>query len=152
MVVRLPRGDVSVLAIGSVHELPAAEPRAGRRRVLIVDDNPDAVALLSDFLEEVGHEVQTAADAPTALQLVQTFTPDIAFLDIGLPVMDGYELARQLRRMRKLAITPFIAVTGYSQEDDRLRALGNGFTEHLSKPLTPDRILECIERLVPGGE
>ncbi|HEX8794851.1 MAG TPA: GAF domain-containing protein [Polyangiaceae bacterium] len=145
VVVRLPRADVSVPDLDSVHDFVAAKP-AVRRRVLVVDDNPDAVGLLSDVLVEVGHEVVTAPDAPTALQLMQRFTPDIAFLDIGLPVMDGYELARQLRRLPELAFTPLVAVTGYAQDDDRRRALASGFTEHLAKPLTPDRILGCIER------
>jgi CheY-like chemotaxis protein len=119
--------------------------------VLVVDDNPDGAELLREVLTQVGHEVHTAADAPSALQLVQTFAPDIAFLDIGLPVMDGYELARQLRRVSDLATTPLVAVTGYAQQDDRRRALESGFTEHLSKPLVPDRVIECIERLCAGA-
>jgi CheY-like chemotaxis protein len=118
--------------------------------VLLVDDNPDAAKLLHAVLVQVGHEVRTAADAPSALQLLQTFTPDIAFLDIGLPVMDGYELARQLRRMPTFAVTPLVAVTGYAQDDDRQRALASGFDEHLAKPLALDRVLECIERLCPA--
>jgi signal transduction histidine kinase/ActR/RegA family two-component response regulator len=149
MVVRLPRADVPSPAVGSSHDVAAHETRGARRRVLVVDDNPDAAELLSDALTEVGHEVLTAADAPSALQLVQSFKPDIAFLDIGLPVMDGYELARQLRRMSSLAVTPLVAVTGYAQDDDRRRAIASGFTEHLAKPLTPDRVLDCIQRLCP---
>jgi signal transduction histidine kinase/CheY-like chemotaxis protein len=129
VVVRLPRVD------------------AARRRVLLVDDNLDAAELLKDALTETGHEVRTAADAPSALQLVQTFTPDIAFLDIGLPVMDGYELARQLRSISSLANTPLVAVTGYVQDDDRRRAFASGFTEHLAKPLAPNQVIGCIEQL-----
>jgi CheY-like chemotaxis protein/two-component sensor histidine kinase len=146
MVVRLPCADVSSPDMASLHDVSTTEPRGVRRRVLVVDDNPDAVELLSDVLTEVGHEVRTAPDAPSALQLVQTFVPDIAFLDIGLPVMDGYELARQLRRVSELATTPLVAVTGYAQNDDRQRAFASGFTEHLAKPLTPERVLGCVER------
>jgi signal transduction histidine kinase/ActR/RegA family two-component response regulator len=147
MVVRLPRADVSMPPPASTHDVEVPEPRGSGCRVLVVDDNPDAAELMYDALTEVGHEVRTAPDAPSALQLVQTFAPDIAFLDIGLPVMDGYELARQLRRLPQLATTPLIAVTGYAQDDDRQRAFASGFTEHLAKPLTPDRVLGCIERL-----
>ena len=75
--------------------------------------------------------------------------PDIAFLDIGLPVMDGYELAGLLRRVPSLARTPLVAITGYARDDDRERALASGFDEHLAKPLHLDRVLECIERLSP---
>jgi CheY-like chemotaxis protein len=119
--------------------------------VLLVDDNPDLVEPLCKLLTQIGHEVEAAADAPSALRIVQSFTPDIAFLDIGLPVMDGYELARQLRRLSSCATMPLVAVTGYAQEDDRRRAFESGFTEHLSKPLEPRRVFECIERLCPGG-
>jgi signal transduction histidine kinase/CheY-like chemotaxis protein len=147
MVVRLPHADAPSSGDGSseVAALPGARPAP--RRVLLVDDNPDAAKLLHVVLMQLGHEVLTAADAPSALQLLRTFTPDIAFLDIGLPVMDGYELARQLRRMPRFAATPLVAVTGYAQDDDRRRALESGFDEHLAKPLALDRVLECIERL-----
>ncbi len=150
MVVRLPRANASLpVDAGSSHTIAIPEPRGARRRVLVVDDNPDAAELMFDALTEVGHEVRTAADAPSALQIVQAFAPDIAFLDIGLPVMDGYDLARQLRRIPALKKTPLVAVTGYAQEDDRQRAFASGFTEHLAKPLTPDRVLGCIDRLCP---
>jgi PAS domain S-box-containing protein len=150
MIVRLPRADAP--SPDSERPDPTVTPRSrgATRRVLVVDDNPDGAELLREVLTQVGHEVKTAADAPSALQLVQSFAPDIAFLDIGLPVMDGYELARQLRRVADLATTPLVAVTGYAQSDDRRRALASGFTEHLSKPLVPDRVIECIERLCAG--
>jgi CheY-like chemotaxis protein/anti-sigma regulatory factor (Ser/Thr protein kinase) len=149
MVVHLPRADAPSSTRVRSHDVALRESRSAARRVLVVDDNPDAAELLHAVLTQVGHEVRTAADAPSALQLVQTFAPDIAFIDVGLPVMDGYELARQLRRVSNFAITPLVAVTGYAQDDDRRRALANGFTEHLSKPLAPDRVFECIESLCP---
>jgi signal transduction histidine kinase/ActR/RegA family two-component response regulator len=150
IVVRLPRAAVTPSAAVRPHDVWQRRPGgAAQRRVLVVDDNPDAAELLHEVLTHVGHEVRTAADAPSALQLVQAFAPDIAFLDIGLPVMDGYELALQLRRTSHLATTPLVAVTGYAQDDDRQRALASGFNEHLAKPLAPERVLECIERLCP---
>jgi signal transduction histidine kinase/CheY-like chemotaxis protein len=151
MIVRLPHGGAPSHGGGRAEAAALPESRPVRRRVLVVDDNPDAATLLFELLTQVGHEVETANDAPNALQIVQRFAPDIAFLDIGLPVMDGYELARQLRRLSSCAATPLVAVTGYAQEDDRRCALESGFTEHLSKPLDPRRVLECIERLCPAA-
>jgi signal transduction histidine kinase len=147
MVVHLPRAQAASPTAASTDDVTPRPAHRTPRRVLVVDDNPDAVELLHDALRQVGHEVRTAADAPSALQLVQSFAPDIAFIDIGLPVMDGYELARQLRRVSSFAMTPLVAVTGYAQDNDRRRALASGFTEHLSKPLTPDRVFDCIESL-----
>jgi CheY-like chemotaxis protein len=93
----------------------------------------------------MGHDVRTAGDGPSALQLVERFVPDIAFLDIGLPAMDGYELAGLLRQLPSLGDTPLVAITGYAQERDRQRALASGFAEHLAKPLELDRVAACIE-------
>jgi signal transduction histidine kinase len=135
-----PRDDASRDAV------TAPDSRAARR-VLVVDDNPDAAEVLADALVEAGHEVRTVGDGPSALQLVDAFVPDIAFIDIGLPAMDGFELATLLRRIPSLVRTPLVAITGYAQEDDRQRAFASGFSEHLAKPLDLDRVLECIESL-----
>jgi PAS domain S-box-containing protein len=149
MVVRLPRVGQPSATDRSTDDLAREGRSSSARRVLVVDDNPDAAELLEDALACAGHEVRTAPDGPSALQLVKRFSPDIAFLDIGLPVMDGYELAGMLRRLPALRGVPLVAVTGYAQDNDRQRALDSGFTEHLAKPLDPDRVLECIERLRP---
>jgi signal transduction histidine kinase/ActR/RegA family two-component response regulator len=151
------RGTIMVVRVPCAREPPlcnaaprnaAKEPRRqAPRRVLVVDDNPDAAEVLAEALVEVGHEVRTVSDGPSALQLVDTFLPNIAFLDIGLPAMDGYELASLLRRVPSLVHTPLVAITGYAQNDDRQRALASGFSEHLAKPLNFDRVLECIESL-----
>jgi signal transduction histidine kinase/ActR/RegA family two-component response regulator len=151
MVVRLPRGDAPLPASGHADDRASCEWPGAPRRVLVVDDNPDAAELLQEGLTLAGHEVRTADDGPTALQVVRTFTPEIAFLDIGLPVMDGYELAQHLRGVPGFADTPIVAVTGYAQDEDRQRALASGFTEHFAKPLRLDRVIECIERLCAGG-
>jgi PAS domain S-box-containing protein len=152
MVVRLPRVRQPSASGSSTDDLARDPHNSSARRVLLVDDNPDAAELLEDALASAGHEVRTAPDGPSALQLVKSFVPDIAFLDIGLPVMDGYELAGLLLRVPALRGVPLVAVTGYAQDNDRQRALDSGFTEHLAKPLDPARVLECIERLRPARD
>jgi CheY-like chemotaxis protein len=149
MTVRLPSAPASATAGPAVRDLNKTRPRLVACRVLIVEDNPDTVMLLEQALVAAGHEVRTAGDGPSALRLVENYQPDVALLDIGLPGMDGYELARLLKRVPRLAQMSLIAVTGYAQEDDRKRALANGFTEHLAKPLYMDRVLELIEHFVP---
>jgi CheY-like chemotaxis protein len=150
MVVRMPCAHVPSPRVAAMHDAANPKPRGAARRVLIVEDNPDAAETFAEALVEAGHEVRTAGDGPSALQLVDTFVPDIAFLDIGLPAMDGYELAGLLRRVPSLLHTPLVAVTGYAQDDNRQRALASGFSEHLAKPLHFDRVLECIECLSPS--
>jgi signal transduction histidine kinase/GAF domain-containing protein/ActR/RegA family two-component response regulator len=132
---------------------PANTPRRhAARRVLVVDDNPDAAESLAEALVAAGHQVRHVGDGPSALQLVETFLPNIAFVDIGLPTMDGYELAGLLRRVPSIEHTPLVAMTGYAREDDRQRALASGFSEHLAKPLRLDRVLDCIESLASSQE
>ncbi|MFO7178867.1 MAG: ATP-binding protein [Pseudomonadota bacterium] len=110
----------------------ARSPR--RRRILVVDDNEDAAKMLGSALSALGHEVRVAHDGPHALAVAREFQPEAAVLDIGLPVMDGYELARGL-----CALLPqrprLIALTGYGQDSDRERARGAGFDLHLVKPV-----------------
>jgi signal transduction histidine kinase/ActR/RegA family two-component response regulator len=149
MIVRLPCAPAAATAGSSGRDLNKAQTRPVACRVLIVEDNPDTVALLEQALVAAGHEVRTAGDGPSALRLVENYQPDVALLDIGLPGIDGYELAGLLKRVPRLAQMSLIAVTGYAQEDDRKRALASGFTEHLSKPLYLDRLLELIEHLAP---
>lgn len=107
------------------------------RRVLVVDDNQDAVETLAELLEVWGHNVWTAADGPSGLQAAAEHNPEVILLDIGLPVIDGYEVARRLRAMPGLDSTWLIALTGYGQPEDRQRALAAGFDYHLTKPLDP---------------
>ena len=111
--------------------------RAEPRRVLIVDDNQDAADVLGEALAQGGHVVQVAYDGPTALDVARTFNPQVALLDIGLPVMDGYEVARQLRLLDPAGgRIRLIAVTGYGQEGDRMRTTEAGFDAHVVKPVT----------------
>jgi signal transduction histidine kinase/ActR/RegA family two-component response regulator len=131
----------------AAEQLPALAG-APKRRVLVVDDNEDAAQLLADLLDTLGYEVAVANDGPSALEVVETFRPEIGLLDIGLPVMDGYELARQLRARfgspRKLQLA---AVTGYGQEGDRRRSEEAGFTRHLVKPVSLDALVAVVEQL-----
>jgi len=106
------------------------------KRVLVVDDNVDAADLLSDALEGLGYETRTAYDGPSAIEVAAQFDPDVALLDIGLPAMDGYELARRLRG-RPFSTKPLwlIALTGYGRDTDRARAREAGFDAHMVKPI-----------------
>jgi signal transduction histidine kinase/ActR/RegA family two-component response regulator len=127
---------------------PAARPpMAGTGgRVLVVDDNADAAETLARLLALVGWEARTAADGAQALHAVEAFAPDVAFLDIGLPGMDGYELARRLRGHANARSTLIVALTGYGRDPDRARALAAGFDEHLVKPVAAERLFELLEQ------
>ena len=114
--------------------------RGETRRVLIVDDNVDAAELLSIALQRRGHVTRVTHDGPSALELIDSFTPDVAVLDIGLPVMDGYALARRLRVKPELANTRLIALTGYGQAKDRQRSAEAGFIAHCVKPVRIDEL------------
>ncbi len=120
-----------------------ADPRAsgGPRRVLVVDDNRDAADTLAQALIAFGHDVRVAYDAPSALTLCAEFCPALAFLDIGLPVMDGYELARRLRENNPARALTLVAVTGYGQKADRERSESAGFDRHLVKPVPIEEVL-----------
>jgi PAS domain S-box-containing protein len=116
------------------------------RRVLIVDDNVDAANTLAALLNSMSHETSTAFSGEEALEQLRTFEPDVVLLDIGLPVMNGYELAQRLRRNPKLKHVRLIALTGYGQTEDRQRALAEGFEEHLVKPVD----VQTLERILSG--
>jgi signal transduction histidine kinase/CheY-like chemotaxis protein len=122
-----------------------SRPRLVGRRVLVVDDNSDAAETLADILRELGHTTSVAHDGPTALAAAAAFRPHIALLDIGLPVMDGYELARRLREQPELDKTQLFAITGYGQESDRERSRAAGFQEHLVKPIDLARLATLID-------
>ena len=110
-------------------------PAAAGRRILVVDDNLDSAESLALLLGLQGHEVRTAADGPEAIETARSFRPEIVFLDIGLPRMDGYEVARRMRAEPGLAGAVLIAITGYGREEDVRQAMESGFDRHLVKPL-----------------
>ena len=133
--------------------VPATHPHLApgtMRRVLVVDDNADAAELLARVMEQLGCETRTAHDGPSALALVEGFRPELALLDIGLPVMDGYELARHLRQRSDADPIRLVAVTGYGQKSDVERAFAAGFDQHLTKPVNLD-LLEALLSDAPAG-
>jgi signal transduction histidine kinase/ActR/RegA family two-component response regulator len=126
---------------------PAAAHHAGR--VLLVDDNVDAAVSLAEVLRSAGYEVRAVYDGAEALAAVEHFTPDIALLDIGLPGMNGYELAAALRADPRLKGLLLIALTGYGREPDRARALAATFDQHFVKPVAMEALLDAMARRAP---
>jgi PAS domain S-box-containing protein len=120
--------------------------RAGRRplRILLADDNADAVELLRDLLEFEGHRVEVAANGLAAIEAAESFLPDVAFLDIGMPGLNGYEVARRLRAAPALAQARLVAVTGWGTQEDRARSEAAGFDVHLTKPVELDALNAII--------
>jgi CheY-like chemotaxis protein len=125
---------------------PASKPplsKTGRPlRVLVVEDNDDVRDILAEALRSAGHQVETAADGPAALALLTTFSPQVALLDIGLPVMNGYELGREIANRSGARAPTMIALSGYGQSTDRQRSRDAGFQSHLVKPFDLKVLLE----------
>lgn len=116
------------------------------RRIVIADDNEDSAESFAMLLSFSGHEVRVAHDGAAALDAVREFRPDVAFLDIGMPVLNGYEVAQAVRAEPWGRDVTLIAVTGWGQADDKLRARSAGFDRHLIKPIDPaevDRLLDA---------
>jgi signal transduction histidine kinase len=150
-VIELPVADGADDEIPVDAALPATvaagawRPAADGARILVVDDNEDAAASLGDILLELGYQVAIAHDGPAALHIAETFKPTVCLLDIGLPVMDGYQLARQLRASEHLpADARIIAISGYGQDADRKRATAAGFNAHLVKPVNLDALTRSL--------
>ncbi|MBA3549034.1 MAG: response regulator [Nannocystis sp.] len=115
------------------------------RRVLVVDDNQDAVDILADLLGMLGHDVRTACSGPAAITVATEFVPDIMLCDIGLPLMDGYEVVAELRARPEFAKTRFIALTGYGRDEDRQRSHAAGFHAHLVKPFDLAKLVALLD-------
>ncbi len=124
-------------------QLPAASVA---RRILVVDDNVDVVETTTMLLSLSGHQVRSAKDGLQALHVANEFRPDVVLLDIGLPLMDGYEVARRLRQTPQTAGALLIALTGYGQQGDRQRGRDAGFDGHMLKPVDPHALAKMIER------
>jgi PAS domain S-box-containing protein len=122
----------------------ARAPRAAARRVLVVEDSRDAAETMADLLRLFGHEPSVAEDGPAAVRMARTDRPDVVLCDIGLPGMDGYEVARTLRADPALRGIRLVAVSGYAQPDDLARAREAGFDRHISKPPDPEEILRAV--------
>ncbi len=119
-------------------------------RILVVDDNKDAAESLALLLQLSGHDVRTATTPAAALEIAPDYHPEVLLLDIGLPGMDGYELARRLKACRLPDNALLIAVTGYGQESDKKRSADAGFTHHLVKPIDPEA-LEATLRMAAAS-
>jgi CheY-like chemotaxis protein len=110
----------------------------------LVDDNADAVEMLAAVLRRAGHTVVVAHDGPRALELLEEFRPSVAVLDLGMPVMDGFELAEQIQRTSGSEQPSLIALTGYGHERDRARSHAAGFVAHLVKPISAEELLRVV--------
>ena len=134
-------GDVPVDA-----EALRREPRE-RRSALVVDDVADVTEMLAVVLTHAGYSVVTAASAPAALKAARERQFDVIISDIGMPEMNGYQLAREMRQLPGYETVPMVAVTGYSMFDDKERSTNAGFNAHMTKPIDPRALLDLIEQL-----
>jgi PAS domain S-box-containing protein len=147
-VVRLP-----LLVEGGVRPAPQADrgasvgAGAAPRKILVVDDNVDVAESLSGFLSDCGHDVRIAQTGELALEEAQSFRPDVMFIDVALPGMNGHEAARRIRSTAELRGTTLVAVTGYGQEEDRRLSRQAGFDHHWVKPLSFDALTELLASL-----
>jgi signal transduction histidine kinase/DNA-binding response OmpR family regulator len=126
-----------------VVQAPVAVARDGKR-VLIVDDNIDAGESVAAFLQLEGHEVKTVSDGMQALACVPAFSPQVVVLDIGLPHLSGYEVAKRMRLLPQTRSVLMVALTGYGQKEDRIRAMESGFDHHFVKPTNPRELVDLI--------
>lgn len=118
-----------------------------KRRLLVVDDNRDAAESMSMLLQMWGHEVVFAYDGPSALETAEQWQPEAVILDIGLPGMNGYEVAVRMRELPHARNAVLIAITGYGRDDDRLRSQRAGIDHHLVKPVAPDALRDLVDSL-----
>jgi CheY-like chemotaxis protein len=130
------------------------QQRQGRRRlrVLVADDERDQVMTLALLLLDEGHEVREVYRGSEVLRMVRDFDPDVALIDIGMPGMTGYDVAREIRQVFGVGRPLLIAVTGWKQSSDRILARLAGFDHHLPKPFDTSKLLELIEPLASGGD
>ena len=128
------------------HEVLHSDPQE-RRTALVVDDVADVTEMLAVVLTHAGYSVVTAASAPAALKAARERQFDVVISDIGMPEMNGYQLAREMRMMPGYETVPMVAVTGYSMFDDKERSTNAGFNAHMTKPIDPRALLDLIEQL-----
>jgi CheY-like chemotaxis protein len=141
--VRLPAVEVTASPPSPVASEPPAGPGKRVRKILIVEDNMDARDMLRTVLEIDGHTVSVAEDGLTGVETGVARRPEIALVDIGLPGIDGYEVARRLRQHLGDGVL-LVALTGYGQPEDRRQARAAGFDAHLTKPVDPDALVEVL--------
>ena len=132
--------------ISASKELPATTP--GGLHILVVEDHDDSREMMRHFLEGAGHRVSEASDGSTAVAEALRLRPDVAVIDVGLPGLDGFEVAKRIRAAQ-LASIRLIALSGHGLPQDRSRASEAGFDEHLVKPITPDRLMGALAPATP---
>ncbi len=142
-ILRLPRAETS--SMGSDEKAPAAqEHNFPPCRIVVVDDNVDAADSLSLLLSFYGHEVSTAYDGLSGIQQIETFQPEVVFLDLGMPGLSGFEVAKQVRKLQRRERVKLVALTGWGQERDRRQTQEAGFDGHLVKPVAPAALQELL--------
>jgi CheY-like chemotaxis protein len=125
---------------------PGEEPRVGKRRILVVDDNRDSAESLALLLSLDGHEIRTAHDGEAAVREAAAWRPDVVLLDIGLPLLNGYDAGRRIRDLPDGKGMTVIALTGWGQDEDLQRSKDAGFDAHLVKPVDPDALQALLAR------
>ncbi|HKT63797.1 ATP-binding protein [Burkholderia sp. 22313] len=153
--IALPEYRPKAVAVAAPQPPPGIRdmaPGSTGRRVMLVDDNEDAASTLAQWLRDAGHEVAVVHDPVTALAAYRAYRPDVAILDIGLPVMDGYELLRRLKAINEVTPCIFLALTGYGRNADRERCLATGFLQHFVKPVDPAALHLAMSRPGPLGD
>jgi CheY-like chemotaxis protein len=149
-IVRLPPSMPPVLSVQApTRQVQRELAAASVRQVLVVDDNRDGADMIAHVLSAAGHDVRVANDPLQALALADTFRPQVAILDIGLPVMDGYTLAHELRARLEKAAPIFIALTGYGHDQDKRRSEEAGFALHLVKPVDVEKLVQAVDAFGP---
>ena len=129
-----------------------ALPRARRRlRILIADDERDQVATLAAILQDEGHQIREVYRGTEVLRMIQGFDPDVALIDIGMPGMTGYDVAREIRQTYGKERPVLVAITGWKKSSDKIAAKLAGFDHHLPKPFETKELLELLEPLVAGS-
>jgi two-component system CheB/CheR fusion protein len=139
--VRIPLSAKLASEVRGSQPMPAAR---GGGRIMVVEDNVDAREMLCDLLSRAGFDCRAVGDGLAALEMMMSFRPDAAIIDVGLPGIDGFELARRIRGDSRLPPVTLIAVTGYGQMSDRQNAMSAGFDAHLIKPVKLDQIAELL--------
>jgi two-component system CheB/CheR fusion protein len=147
-VVRLPRLENVEASAASA---PPSASRHTVHRVLVVDDYVDSAESMALLLQAEGHEVRIAHEGLTAIKIAPEFQPSVVFLDIGLPGMNGFEVARSLRALPETKACMLVAMTGYGQAEDHQRSLENGFDRHFVKPVDPSALHDLFASLNEGS-
>ena len=141
--VSTPRKRASKNRVAGKHK-----SKQSSKRILVVDDVPDVTDMVALFLRHAGYDVATANSPKVAIDLAMGTAFDLVISDIGMPEMNGYELAESLRARNDYRRTPLIAVTGYTEYDDRGRSLRAGFNAHMTKPINPSQLLNLVAELL----